>query len=617
MRMIFGCLDTAKQTRLTPGDLGADPGGTAVIKDGFGIRFRPPESSFKPETVCIDQPEKKRILFFEGRIFNTDALGLPGGLGKRAGEDRLRKLFNLHDSEGDGLLRRINGSFIIGIAEPERKRLMLARDQLGVETVYFRREGERIFFSTGLEALLPGDSTNLDIDHRALAQYLMFNYIPGRQGLVRGIRQLEPASILTAGPDGIHERAYWSPDFTPVPREEQAVMDELLDRMRKAVRIRVDNGHGKTGVFLSGGMDSSSVLGLMSEAELGSIDSYSFRCRGKSIDESYFAGVMARACRTEHHLVEYAPERVRLIEEMAGIMDNPFSDIGIEVATYLLGKSAHGRVNTILTGDGGDELFAGHPVYLADRMASRFDRIPEILRKPVRTISGAFPDSDRKASFRVKAKRFAYSVQFPATLHSNRWRAYYTDQELARLISPEFVASIRKDHPFEEIAGYYEGTGEYDPLSACLFGDYRTVVKFYLGRMRLLRHFGIESRFPLLDAELVQFAAGIPAALKINGRDVKYILKKTMAGVLPDEIVFRKDKLGHSVPFKNWLRDHEGVKTFVLDHLNGGLEIGSIRFSRRTVNRMISEHISRHHNHSHRLWALLVLKLWYNRKKRR
>jgi asparagine synthase (glutamine-hydrolysing) len=320
---------------------------------------------------------------------------------------------------------------------------------------------------------------------------------------------------------------------------------------------------------------------------------------------------MSGAYRTRHHEIPYEPRDVQRIEQMAAHADEPFSDIGIEVASDLLAGKASQDVDYVLTGDGGDELFAGHPVYLADRMAGRFDKLPRFLQRQITRICQYLPDTEQKKSFMVKAKRFSYSVQFPAGLYANRWRLYYTDGELRSLLRSDWAGRAGDQGVWEDLDQIYDEADGRDDFSRTLYGDYYTVVDFYLRRMALARRFGLEGRFPLLDYRLAEYAAKIPPALKINAKgETKHVFHQAMAGFLPDEIVFRKDKLGHSIPLKNWMRDNSHVREFVGD------TIATDRLKRRGlidpkyVKRLWDDHMASKMNNSHRLWTLCVLELW-------
>jgi len=377
------------------------------------------------------------------------------------------------------------------------------------------------------------------------------------------------------------------------------------------VRLRLAPEGFRPGAFLSGGMDSSSVVHFMHGELRRPIATFSFRCAGKSFDESHYARIMSERYQTQHQQVEFTPEDAALIMQIAQASQEPFSDIGIEVASWLLGRHVREHADYVLTGDGGDELFGGHPVYLADRAAATFDRIPGFIRQPLTKALQFLPDTDNKKSLTVKAKRFSYSANFPASLYSNRWRIYYTEAELRRLLHPDLSGRINGHDPFRELHEIYQEADGHDHLSRTLYGDYFSVVGFYLRRMELIRNFGIEGRMPLLDYRLVEYTARIPSALKIGRHgETKVILHRVMTGELPDEIVFRKDKLGHSVPMKNWMRDSAAVQNLLQDYLASSQMRERGFFNADYVAQMLAEHRRKAHNHSHRLWALLVFEMW-------
>jgi asparagine synthase (glutamine-hydrolysing) len=265
----------------------------------------------------------------------------------------------------------------------------------------------------------------------------------------------------------------------------------------------------------------------------------------------------------------------------------------------------------VLSGEGGDELFGGHPVYVADKFAAVVDRFPRFLVNPLVQTLQRIPDSEQKKNLQVKLKRFAYSLSFPSELLSHRWRVYYTPQELQELCTGDFIASCDTQQLFDGMLKYTQEADGPDQLSRSLYSDYYTLVNFYLRRLGLLRSFSLDSRLPLLDYRLVEYAAKIPSSLKVRRlSDTKYIYKKVLEGVLPREILYDRPKLGHSVPMKNWLRDNAKVQEWIAKLLSDASLEKRGFFHPLVVRRMIEEHISKRQNHSHRLWGLLVLELW-------
>ncbi|RMD97066.1 MAG: ATP-binding cassette domain-containing protein, partial [Calditrichaeota bacterium] len=532
-----------------------------------------------------------------GNIFNlpelADRLSLPanGQAETVPGELLARGYLKL----GTDLFSGLNGNFVLVIFDRRQNRLWIARDHLGIESLYFYRKDNHLFFSTHLNQLAHLPEIQVTLNPTAILRYFLFNYNPGFDTFYQDIHKLRPGYVLKIENGQMQITPYWHISFAETfSKSLPTYKEELLALFKDAIRIRLDDRRFRTGAYLSGGMDSSTVVGLMRPMVEGPIHTFSFRCRGKSFDESASARLMSERYQTRHHEVPYEATDIDRIRQIAGLAQEPFSDIGIEIASYLLAEKAAGIVDYVLTGDGGDELFAGHPVYLADRMAAKFEKIPRSLRLPLTRLLQKLPDTDQKKSLMVKAKRFSYSVQFPADLYSNRWRIYYTPDELKNLLQPDWYEQLAREAPLEEVRALYDEADGHDDLSRSLYGDYYTVVSFYLRRMELVRHFGLEGRFPLLDYRLVEYTAKIPSELKIDASGAtKALLHKVMAGILPDEIVFRKDKLGHSVPFKNWLRESKQAQKLLTEYLSAEQLQKRRIFNPQFVESLLRRHLSR------------------------
>ena len=582
-------------------------GATIFTDRNFVVGFADAKVATLDKNTNLWQDGKNNIaVFFRGNIFNKDDFGKIND-----GEQPTGKLlYENFQQKGSKLFDELNGNYVLAIWDGKKQQLTVARDHLGIEPLYIFEDDKIVAFASSLDLLTKIPGIAAEIEFEALYRYLLFNYNPGQNTFIKGIKKLRHGFYYQYQQGKGKTERFWFLSFkNNHALTEDEYSAQLLPLMRQAVKSRIENVDAH-GAFLSGGMDSSSVVGLMSPEVNGDIHTFSFRCRGKSFDESHYAKIVSDRYGTQHHLVEYDPQEVLEIEQIVELMDEPFCDIGIEVASYILGREANGKTGYVLTGDGGDELFAGHPVYQADQVAQKFSRIPSPLQKMITAVFGLFPDTEKKKSFAVKAQRFAYSYQFPDSLFSNRWRIYYTDGELQGLLKSDFHAALQTTDALNEIISIYQEADGDDFLSKTLYGDYHTVVSFYLRRMQLLRKFGIEGRFPMFDPRLVEFAAKIPSDLKLRGSETKYILHKTMTGVLPDEIVFRKDKLGHSVPFKNWLRDNEQIKSFVTDVLSEKAVRERGFFNYNFVSELLTDHFKRKKNNSHRIWALLVLELW-------
>lgn len=546
-----------------------------------------------------------------GSVFNRIALKaqyLPGE--KNANDAEVA--WHTYAKTGSQGFRELNGNFILAIWDAPKQIFYLVRDHLGIEPVYYCRKDGVLYFSSRLQRLTRVPQVGRQLNYGVLQRYLLFNYNPGYDTLFENVHSLRPGCFIKIENGKLSVEPYWRISFAePFDKDEATYKRELLDLMQDAVRLRLADGKFRPGAFLSGGMDSSSVVHFMHNVLKAPIATYSFRCFGKTYDESHYARVMSERYQTRHTEVPFPAEETKLIANIAQNSQEPFSDIGIEVASFLLGSRVREQADYVLTGDGGDELFGGHPVYLADRAAEMFAKIPGFIRQPLTHALQLLPDTDAKKSLPVKAKRFSYSCKFPASLYSNRWRIYYTPEELQKLCVPDLRQRANGFNPYRELLEIYSEADGKDHLSVTLYGDYYSVVNFYMRRMELIRHFGVEGRMPLLDHRLVEYTARIPSALKIGKKgETKVILHQVMTGELPDEIVFRKDKLGHSVPMKNWMRESGAIQTLFKEYLSSEIVRRRGFFEPAVIARMLDEHQRKTHNHSHRLWSLLVFELW-------
>jgi len=547
-----------------------------------------------------------------GQIYNRTTLSAEIGFNEAAGEESDGTLFlQLYDRYGENCVEKINGKFAFALFDTDNQNFLLGRDRFGMESIYYTIKSEYLAFSSTIEKIFQLTRQEKQINPSAVGKYLLFNYNPGFKTFFTDVNRLPAAHFLRIRNNDFDLKRYWQLSFNPVETDEREVSANLLDHLRRAVSLRVDED-SSPGVFLSGGMDSSTIVALAAEKARKRVSTFSYRCRAVSFDESKYARAMAEFTNANHHECEYSSDDVLLMPGIVQLMNEPFCDVGINIATYLLGKNANtSNTNYVLTGDGGDELFAGHPVYEADKMARFIDPIPRGLLLPFLKVFSTLSDSDQKKNLSVKLKRFAESLAYPKELLSHRWRIYYTEKEFSQLTRKDLLPRQNWSDLLENILQTNREGNTPDLLSRCLYSDYQTAVDFYLRRNDLNRSFGLETRFPLLDHELVEFCATMPSTLKIRGWfDTKYIFKKSMEGVLPQNIIYRKDKLGHSIPLKNWIRDDTKVRELILDHVSPGVIEKRGLFNGETIAGLVNDHLAKRRNNSHRLWALAVLEMW-------
>ena len=579
---------------------------------GFSY-FDPFETTGYKALNPVSQDGKNLAVVFSGKIYNYNELindlcteDIP-----HDNKNAAYLVLELYKQYGIEFVKKINGKFAFAIWDKTRHHLILVRDRMGIEPLYYYVDDKRLVFSSSIHSILKYPEINKELNLSAIGKFLLFNYNLGLQSFFNGITKLRPAHYLTVESNNIKTNRYWSLSFSGILQgSESEISEELLGNLRDAVDIRLDS-HDSPGVFLSGGMDSSTVLALLNEKINKPLQTFSYRCKSDSFDESYYARLMAKSADSTHSETEYTIQDVLLMPEIVKWMDEPFCDIGINIATYILGKEANQKVSCVFTGDGGDELFGGHPVYEADKIADYIDCIPDVLKNPFIRLCSFLPDADKKKNMIVKIKRFSESLCHNKELLTHRWRIYYSEDELRKLVNSDISSMMKELDFFEDIFLYNTEADGKDLLSRALYSDYQTVMDFYLRRNDLNRMFNLETRYPLLDHRLVEYCARIPSSLKIKGWfDTKYIFKKSMEKVLPHEIVFRKDKLGHSIPLKNWLRDEKQVREFLMDYVSGNTIRKRGIFNPDYVSCLISDHMSKKRNNSHRLWGLAVLEMW-------
>ena len=510
-------------------------------------------------------------------------------------------------------LNDLDGGFAIAWWQSPDEKLLLVRDRFGIEPLHYHFDaGVTLFGSRGRDvaatmARWPG------LSPQGLAEYLTYCYTPGNTTLLDGVLRVPAGSVVTFGTGAPVVQAWYRLSFAnPWAPDEAEITANYRRLLEQSVVSRLDDS--RAGLFLSGGMDSSSVATFATRHLREPISTYSFRCVGVGLDESVFSRQLAAELGTRHNEVEYGEAQALEILDAVQAMDAPFCDIGIEIGTWLLAKAAGGKVDYLLTGDGGDELWASHPVYAAQKLMAWYDKVPlpNVLRRTLSDTLNRVRDSDQKRGLAVTLKRILPPATVPSSLGHFRWRLYQTPSTLRDLLSTEATGNLDGADPFRPVIESFEGyAGPADGMSLWLYSDYRTASSFYFNRLLLARAFGLEVRTPFYDRDLVEYGARIPARLKLEGVErTKRLFRAAMEGVLPDVINHRKDKLGHSVPFKSWLRQSGPLNLKIVETLRSEQFLGRGLFKPDAVVRLLEEHRTRRHNHSHRIWALFVLEHW-------
>jgi asparagine synthase (glutamine-hydrolysing) len=517
---------------------------------------------------------------------------------------------HLYETYGLGFAERLNGIFGIALWDARERRLLLARDRVGVKPLFYAVRDGTLYFGSEVKCLLAAGASRRELNLAALDRFLTFEYTAGTETLFADVHKLPPGHLLIWQHGQLRTEAYWR--LAP-GTEEQLDEAEWAARLRatldEAVRRQMVSDV-PLGAFLSGGVDSSVIVSAMSRASAQPVRTFSIGFTNQTYNELPFAALMARLCRTQHHERILAPEYLGMVDEVIEHLDQPIADFSV-FPTLLVSRVAREKVTVVLSGDGGDELFAGYDAYVADRAAHRaLDRLPRAFRHAVSLAGAALPETRAKKGLLNSVRRFLEGAAFPPEWEHMRWMTFLSPNGRRALYRGELLRAAG-DGAAATINRYLANAGG-DRLQRQLFCD----LQFYLPEDILVKvdHMGmaasIENRVPFLDNEVVELVARMPSALKWKGRTRKHILKRAYADVLPPEILSR-EKQGFSIPLKSWL--NEEWNELLHDVLSESALRRDGLFEPATVQRWIQEHESGRANHSHILWGLMVFQLWKRR----
>ncbi|HEV8673640.1 MAG TPA: asparagine synthase (glutamine-hydrolyzing) [Methylomirabilota bacterium] len=518
-------------------------------------------------------------------------------------------IVHAYEEWGDACVDRLRGMFAFAIWDQRRDRLLLARDRLGIKPLYYVSDSRQLAFASELKALLELPDLDRELDLEALDDYLTFEYIGGAKTIFKRIRKLPPGHVLVAEGGRVTVRRYW--DVPGAVDENRTATDycrDISDTLAESVRIHLLSDV-PLGALLSGGIDSSSVVALMSRFSPGRVESFSLGFRDPSYDELPYARLVARQFGTDHHEEIVEPDAVGLATRLIQHLDEPFADVSI-FPTYLVSRLARERVTVALSGDGGDELFAGYDTYLADRGWGLYRRLPRLFRAALEAAARpTLRPSDQKRGWRNMAGRFLGGGRLPEELEHARWLVYLTGQGKQTLYSDGFRSALGAYDPFHQVLEHFERAPFRDRLARQLYVDLKTYlpddILVKVDRMSMAN--SLETRVPLLDHVFVERVAAIPSRLKLRHLTRKYIFKRAMAPLLPPAILGKR-KEGFSIPMKTWLRRE--LRPLMLEVLAEAEIERQGYFRWPAINRLLTEHLAGRENHAHRLWALMVFQLW-------
>jgi asparagine synthase (glutamine-hydrolysing) len=524
----------------------------------------------------------------------------------------IEPMLHLYDDHGDDMPSKLRGMFAIALWDARRSRLLLVRDRLGVKPLYFADTGGALVFGSEIKAILQHPLVKREVDPDTLHHYLSLNYVPAPLTMLRGVRQLGPGELLVCDATGVQVRSYWDLKFDAeagVSEEEWA--RRVREKLDESTRIRLVSDV-PFGAFLSGGVDSSAVVAFMAGAMKEPVKSFAIDFEEKSFSEAKYAEQVAALYHTEHRTRVATVDVVALLDALIWHADDPLADSSM-IPVYLVSRFAREHVTMVLTGDGGDEAFAGYPTYNAWFIRELYRRVPSFVRSGiVRRIVQALPVSTGKVSFDYRARRFVSGAELDAEEAHFWWRAILSESDKRSLYTDAFRERVSFRPTSELYREHFRRSGTDDPLSRMLYADTR----FYLpadmltkvDRMSMAN--ALEARSPFLDHELMELAARIPSSIKFRGRRKKYILKKALEPLLPRDILDRR-KAGFNVPVGAWL--HGELGTRAREVLAPERIAASGFFRPEAIQALLDEHAAHKQDHSFAIWGLLCFQLWHDR----
>jgi len=510
-------------------------------------------------------------------------------------------IVHLYEEMGSRCMEKLRGMFAFALWDQPRARLLLARDRLGIKPLYYAKANGRLLFGSEIKALLAAAPELARTNPDALLEYFYFGYIPDPRTAFSGIQQLPPGHFLEFEAGKVRTQQYWDlPQYgTHSPRSEEECLDELEHRLAEAVRIRLI-ADVPLGALLSGGTDSSTVVSLMARASTGPVKTFSIGFRHSEFNEAPFARLVAEKWGTDHHELILEPNIVETVEQLTRSLEEPFGDSSM-LPTYYVSCLARKHVTVALSGDGGDEMFAGYERYRI-HLHDRSYPIPEWMGRFYRR--QIHPRLPRQ----LPGKNLAYSASLPLNERYAEGISFEPFQREMKVLAGDFVGL---SEPLRVIRDYLVKAPATDALSRILYVDTKTYlpgdILTKVDRMSMLT--SLEARVPMLDHIFLEWVTGLTPEWKMRARDQKYILRKLAERVgVPKEVIYRR-KQGFALPLVHWIR-HE-LKEMILSVLLDSSTEQRGYFNPRGVRQMLDEHFRGRRDHSPRIWRLLMFELWH------
>jgi asparagine synthase (glutamine-hydrolysing) len=518
-------------------------------------------------------------------------------------------IVHAYEEYGDDCVKHFNGMFALALWDSRRCRLLMARDHMGIKPLYYWAGQDKVVFGSELKALTAHPDVPRQINLTAIDLFLSLEYIPSPLTIYEDVFKLPPGHMLVVEDGRLKLSQFWDVQVQPVGEDEDECAETLAGLMKEAVRIRLISDV-PLGAFLSGGIDSSAVVGFMSQFGSKPVQTFSIGFEDATYNELPYAEAVARHFSTEHRFEVLNPDVSSLVEGLVQHHDEPFADTSI-FPTYLVSKLARQHVKVALSGDGGDELFAGYDTYLAERLSRYYGKLPGVVRRNVMpAVASLIPPQPSKKGTINKVKRMIEGASMDPALQHTRWMIFMDDQEKDCLYRSDLKKTLEQGSTASFFEGHFQKAKSFDSLAQQQYVDMKTyLADDILTKVdRMSMAVSLEARVPLLDHRIAEFALNLPPHMKLGRSRTKIIMRRALKRLVPD-LVLEKPKEGFSIPMKHWLGS--SLKPMMMDLLSKETVERRGYFDPKVVSAWIQEHLEGRVNHSHRLWALMVLELWH------
>ncbi len=550
-------------------------------------------------------------IVFNGEIYNFRELrrGLEEAGHRFRSQSDTEVILHLYEEEGVKCLNRLRGMFAFAIWDAKERTMLIARDRLGKKPLYYAVDGDGIAFASEAKAFLADPRFIPRPNLEAISHYLTYQYVPSPLTAFQGVHKLPPAHYLLVRNGEITIERYWKLHYGHKRQlTDDEACEELLARLREAVKLRLISDV-PLGAFLSGGIDSSAIVAIMAEQASSPVKTFSIGFEEKEYDELPYARLVAQRYGTDHHEFVVRPQATEIFSKLVWHYNEPFADSSA-IPTYYLAELTRQHVTVALNGDAGDENFAGYDRYVANVLADRYGRMPRPLRRSLEALVRAIPAPPRARTLLSRGKRFFEALAEPRERRYARWVSHFHASLKAEICTEEFRRAAGGKDSVDLLLAAYQASDAPDLIDATLDVDVNTylpddlLVKVDIATMA----HGLEGRSPMLDHEFMEFCASLPSHMKLRRRVKKYIFKRAVRDLVPQQVIERP-KMGFGVPLDHWFR--EDLRDMARDVLLSPLSVGRGYFQKEVVQRLLDEHIRGVCNWHYQLWNLLMLELWH------